>query len=35
MTTESELAEKDKDGSMREFYEKHRNEIYDKEEDSL
>ena len=35
MTTESELAKKDEDGSMREFYEKHKDEIYDKEEDSL
>ena len=34
MTTEKDLAERDKDGSMRALYEQHRDEIYDKEEDS-
>ena len=32
LTTESELEKKDKDGSMRAFYDKHKDEIYDKEE---
>jgi hypothetical protein len=35
LTTEKELAEKDKDGTMREFHENHKDEIYDREEDSL
>ena len=35
ITTEKELAERDKDGSMRAFYDKHKDEIYNKEEESL
>ena len=32
MTTEKELTEKDKDGSMMAFYEQQKEELYDKEE---
>ena len=34
MTTEKELAERDKDGSMRALYEEHKDEIYNKEEET-